>query len=157
MVNALIDHLVCLVACMVHHTFGDAWQCYMMLVCICQPSMLWKLGCDGIIYFLIRPPSFTWPSVGLCCAAHLLCCLQQTCLEFRPDFLSSSSPFSFHSRHMCLEDFLEWATCLRRLSFHTFGRAVNLRLIWGGISIIMSHTKADAAEQPPLQESPSHP
>ena len=23
------------------------------------------------------------PSVGLCCAAHLLCCLQQTRLEFR--------------------------------------------------------------------------
>ena len=28
------------------------------------------------------------------------------------------------------------------LSFHTFGRGVNLCLIWGGISIIMSHTRS---------------
>ena len=114
--NALIDHLVCFVACMVHHTSGDALGSVIWCSCAfaslpCFESL--ALGCDGIIYFLIPPPSFTSPSVGLCCAAHLLCCLQQTCLEFRPDFLSSSSRFSFHSGHMCLEDFLESATRLR--------------------------------------------
>ena len=104
--------------CGVHgalHVWRCAWQRYMMLMCICQPPCFESLalGCDGIIYFLIPPPGFTSLSVGLCCATSLLCCLQQTCLEFRPDFLSSSSCFSFHSRHMCLEDFLEWATRLR--------------------------------------------
>ena len=71
------------------------------------------LGCDGIIYFLIPPPSFMSPSVGLCCATHLICCLQQECLELRPYFLSGGSCFRFHSRHMCLEDFLESATHLK--------------------------------------------
>ena len=84
-VNALIDHLVCFVACMVHHTSGDALGS--VIGCSCAFASLpcfvsLALGCDGIIYFLIPPPSFTSPSVGLCCAAHLLCCLQQTCLEF---------------------------------------------------------------------------
>ena len=92
------------------HIWRCAWQCYMMLVCLFHPS---KLGCDGIIYFLIPPPSFTSPSMGLCCATYLLCCHQQTCLEFLSDFLSRSSCFSFHSGHMCLEDFLESATRLR--------------------------------------------
>ena len=54
--------------------------------------------------------SITWWGF---CATHLLCCLKQTCLVFRPDFFSSSSRFSFHSGHMCLEDFLESATRLR--------------------------------------------
>ena len=84
--------------CGVHgapHVWRCAWQCYMMLLCICQPSMLWKLGCDGIILFLIPPPSFMLPSVGLCCATYLLCCLQQTCLEFHPDFLSSTISWDY--------------------------------------------------------------
>ena len=115
-VNALIDHLVCSVVCMVNHMSADALGSAISCSCAfaslpCFESL--ALGCDGIFYFLIPPPSFTSPSVGLCCATHLLCCLQQTCLEFRPDFLSSSSHFSFHSGHMCLEDFLESATHLR--------------------------------------------
>ena len=56
-----------------------------------------------------------WPLVWLCCAKYLLCYPQLTCLEIRPDFLSSGSPFSFHSEHMCLKDFLESATRLRIL------------------------------------------
>ena len=92
------------------HAWRCAWQCYMMLVCICQLSSFESLalGCDGINYFLIPPP---W--VGFCCALHLFCCLQQTCLEFGRDFLSSCSRFSFHRGHICLEDFLELATHLR--------------------------------------------
>ena len=77
-VNALIDHLVCFVACMVHHTSGDALGSVIWCLCAfasfpCFESL--ALGCDGIIYFLIPPPSFKSPSVGLCCAAHLFCCL----------------------------------------------------------------------------------
>ena len=45
----------------VMHGWTCAWQCYMMLVCICLPALLWKLGA----YFLIPPPSFTLPSVRL--------------------------------------------------------------------------------------------
>ena len=115
-VNAFIDHLVCFVACMVHHKSGDLLGSVIWFSCASASLPFFEslgLGCDGIIFFLIPPPSFRSPSVELCCATHLLCCLQQTCLEFRPDFLSSSSHFSFHSGHMCLEDFLEPATCLR--------------------------------------------
>ena len=67
---------------------------------------------------------------------------QQTCLEFRPDFLSSRSRFSFHSGNMYLEDFLELATHLRISEFPHFRRDVNLLLIWDSISIIMSHTRS---------------
>ena len=84
----------------------------MMLVCICQPSMLWKLSA-WLCWHHLLPYSTTSPSAELCCATHLLYCLQQTSLEFRPDFLSSSSRFSFHSGHVCLEEFLESATRLR--------------------------------------------
>ena len=41
-VNALKNHLVCFVACMVHHMSGVrcTWQCHMMFVCSYQPSIL---------------------------------------------------------------------------------------------------------------------
>ena len=91
-VNAIIDHLVCFVACMVHHMSGDALGSVIWCSCAfaslpCFESL--ALGCDGIIYFLIPPPSFELPSVELCCATQLLCFLQPTCLEFCADFLSS--------------------------------------------------------------------
>ena len=69
------------------------------------------------------------------------CCLQQTCLEFRPDFLSSSSRFSFHSGHMCLEDFLESATSLM---IHNFGCGMNLLLIWAAYQSSCRTQGADA-------------
>ena len=71
-----------------------------------------------------------WGGGGLCCATHLLCCLQQTCLEFRPNFLSSSSGFSFHSGHMCLEDFLKSATHLKISELPHFWSEFALDLGW---------------------------
>ena len=45
----------------------------------------WRLAVMAS-HFLIPPPSSQSPWVGLCCATYILSCLQQTCLQFRPDF-----------------------------------------------------------------------
>ena len=44
---------------------------------------------------------------------YLLCCLQHTCHEVRPDFRDFSSCFGFESGHMGFENFLEGAMRLR--------------------------------------------
>ena len=140
-VNAIIDHLFCFVACMVHHTSGDSLGSVIWCSCAfaslpCFESLV--LGCDGIIHFLIPPPSFMSPSVGLCCATHLLCCLQQTCLEFHPIssviIAASVSTAGTCTLKTSWNQLRVWGS----LCFHTFGRGV----LWGGISIIISHTRS---------------
>ena len=142
------------------HILRCAWQCYMILVCICQPSMLWKLGAwlwwHHLIPYSITKFHVTIGGVLLCHTPPQL--FSQTCLEFCPDFLSSSSCFSFHSRHMCLEEFLESATRLR-ISWASTLLDVGWICAWFEAAYQSSccTQSADTAEQPPLQESPSHP
>ena len=96
--------------------------------------MLYKLGacCDDIIYVLIQPPSFMLPSMGLCCAPYLRCCLQQTFLEFCTDLIS------FHSGHMCLEDNLKLASHLMISELLHFWTRCEFALDFGW-HIILSH------------------
>ena len=74
----VVDPLVFFVACKVHHPSRDVIGSVIWCSCAFASLPCFKslgLGCDGIVYFLIPPPSFTSPPVGLCC-------LQQTCFSF---------------------------------------------------------------------------
>ena len=56
-----------------------------------------------------------------------------------PDTLSGPISYTCRRAHMQVEDLLEMIACLR-VSFQTLRPGVNLRLDFGGTSILMSHT-----------------
>ena len=101
-----------------------AWQCYMMLVSICIESLV--LGCNGIMYFLIPPPSFTSPLEALCCATHLLWCLQQPVLGFTQIssvvVAASFSTAGTSALKTSWNRLRVWGS----LSFHTYGCGLNI-------------------------------
>ena len=139
----VIDPLVLFVACKVHHASRDVLGSVIWCSCAfarlpCFKSLV--LGCDGIVYFIIPSPSFTSPPVGHCCSTYLLSCLQQTCFSFAQissvvvaTSVSTSGTCalknSWNQLHVC--------HCLSISELW-----VNLHLIWGDISIIMSHTRS---------------
>ena len=97
------------------------------------------LGSNGLFHVFIPPPGFTTPTVWPSCATHLLSCLEQSSLDVVPDILSGPIRYTCRCAHMLVEDLLEMIACLRVFQI----RGVNLRLDFGGTSVLMSLQEAD--------------
>ena len=99
------------------------------------------LGSNGFFHVFIPPPGFTTPTVWLSCATYLLNCLEQSSLDVVPDILSGPISYTCRCAHK-LKTSWKWLLVWGSLSFQTLRQGVNLRLDFGGTSILMSHTRS---------------
>ena len=114
------------------------------------------LGSNGIFHVLIPPPRFTTPTVGPSCATHLMSCLELASLDVVPEILSGSISYTSRRTHMQVEDLLEMIARLRVFKLPNFKARVNLRLDFGGASILMLHTRSWCCKLLPHQGSLLH-
>ena len=97
------------------------------------------LGSNDLFLMLISPPGFTTPFVRPSCATHLLSCLEQACFDV-PYILSGSISSPADVFTCKLKTSWKWLLVWGPLSFQNLG--VNLRLDFGGTSMIMLHTRS---------------
>ena len=100
------------------------------------------LGSNGLFHLFIPPPGFTMPMVWPSCATYLLSCLEQSSLMLFQ--ISSVAPSATPADVLTckLKTSWKWLLVWGSLSFQTLRQGLNLRLDFGGTSILMSHTRS---------------
>ena len=160
----VIDHLVCFVVCMVHHTSGDWLDNVIWCSCAFTSLPCFKVLCLAVMASstsLFHHQVSRRHQWGFVVPHTSSVVFSKSVLSFT-QISSVVVAASVSTAGTCaLKTFWNWLHVWWSLSFHTFGCGVNLRQHvnhhWAAYQSTCQTQGADAAEQPLLQESPSHP